>query len=398
MWRAKRVRRFGPGILLAAGLILGAPGIPARAGAAPAGVPVGVVLDLSGSGKSRGIEALDALLLEAERINREGAGPRLSLVTIDSGGKPGAAAAAVERLALARGAAAVVGPADAAGALAAARAAERLGVPLVALAAPEGLLDPVHKWVFATAQPAGLAARRIFAYMRGRGWSRAAVLGAPDGFGAEGRAELSAQAAGMEISILLNESFAPSEHNFLPFLQRAHLRGVECFILWAEGPALMALSRARMALDLDLPICMGWAESRAFRPTEAGRAAEGVTFPANRLLAAPVLPAGAPGRREVMAFRAAFLDRYRRPPDGVAGYAADALRLLARALRGAGPDRGRIRGALETLPPYDGLTGRFRYSKADHGGLGEDSFVWVRVRGGRWTVGTDKGKDEIGPR
>ncbi|MBI2131561.1 MAG: ABC transporter substrate-binding protein, partial [Candidatus Tectomicrobia bacterium] len=122
------------------------------------------------------------------------------------------------------------------------------------------------------------------------------------------------------------------------------------------------------------------------------RAAEGVVFPAARVPAAGILPPDAPGLRELAEFREAFIRRYRRPPEGVAGFAADAFRLLVSAMRAAGPSRTRIPKYLVDTRRYTGLTGRFDFSETDHNGLGPDSLVMVRIKGGKWTLVTVPGE------
>jgi len=376
--------------VLAAGLLAGGALLSSARGAeAPEPIVVGVVLDLSGGGAAQGREARDALLLEAERANRAGGGVggrQVVLVTVDTGDKPRAAAEAVKALASERGAVAVLGPAEGAAALAAAAEAGRQQIPLFALAAPEGLLEPAQRWVFPVAQPAWLGARSVLLHMSARGVRRAAVLGSSDAFGAEGRAQLSAQAPEVGISLLMNESFAPGERNFLPYLERARERGAEAFVHWGRGPSQLALVRARMALDLRLPIYMAPAVSGGLDLQAGGRAGEGVVFPAPRLSAAEILPADAPGLKEIRDFRKAFQGRYKRAPDGVAGHAADAFRLLVEAMRVAGTRRDRIPRYLVDVRHYNGLTGRFDFSETDHNGLGLDSFVMVRVKGGKWTL------------
>ncbi len=101
----------------------------------------------------------------------------------------------------------------------------------------------------------------------------------------------------------------------------------------------------------------------------AGDAAEAVRFP---------LPARlSPG----------FVQRYRRrygtEPDYAAGYGYDAMRLLIRAIREAGPRRDAIRQALEKLSPYQGVTGAIRWNRLRRNDARPLSAV---IRGGRIRV------------
>jgi len=379
--------------LLAAALL--APAGPARAAEAPAPVVAGAVLDLSGPGSKTGREARDALLLELDQANRSGggvAGRALVLLIVDSGGSPARAAGAVRELAREKEAVAVLGPAGLEEVRAAAREADRQRIPLFALAAPEDVFDPPRPWVFSTALPASLGARAILSHMVAVGVTRISLLGEGDARGAEGRAQLSALAPQAGISLLMNEAYRPDEHNFLPFLHRARVRGMEAFVHWGGPAAQLDLVRARMALDLEVPVYFGTALGPELDLKEAGRAAEGVVFPAARVPAAGILPADAAGLRELQEFREAFLLRHRRPPDGVAGFAADAFRLLLGALRAAGASRARVPKYLVDTRQYVGLTGRFNFSESNHNGLGPDALVMVRIKGGKWTLVTTPGE------
>ncbi|MEK6712180.1 MAG: ABC transporter substrate-binding protein [Nitrospinota bacterium] len=382
-------RLTGMALALLAALAAG-PAARSRAAEAPPGaVAIGAALDLSGRGAALGKEARDALLLEIDRANQAGggiAGREIVLRVVDTAGSPEGAAEAVQELAREGEAAAIIGPVSIPEALAAAREAAKQQIPLFTLTAPEELFDPARPWVFSTAIPASLGAKAIFSHMAALGASRMALLGSGDPEGAEGRALLSALAPPAGVTILMNEAYRPNEHNFLPFFHAARVRGVEAFVHWGRAQALLAVVRARMALDLGLPIYLETALGPGLDLKEAGRAAEGVVFPAARVPAAAILPPDSPGLREIAEFREAFIRRHRRTPDGVAGFAADAFRLLVGAMRAAGPSRARIPKYLVDTRRYTGLTGRFDFSETDHNGLGADALIMVRIRQGQWTL------------
>jgi branched-chain amino acid transport system substrate-binding protein len=71
---------------------------------------------------------------------------------------------------------------------------------------------------------------------------------------------------------------------------------------------------------------------------------------------------------------------------GSASYSADALAMVATAIESAGADvRAAVRGALETLK-FEGLTGSYEFSAADHGGLSDDGLVVLQIRESGWTL------------
>ncbi len=377
-WRMKWVAALGVFCCIGAGI---------AEAASPGRITVGLVLNLSRADTVSGREARSALLLEMARINRRGvAGGRIFLLTLDTKGSPEAAAAAVRELARKHKAVVVIGPTEHYAAIAAARAAEEEKVPLFSLAAPEEILVPPRRWVFSTAIPAALPVRAILSHLMRRGVKRAAMLGSSLGYGTEGREQITALAPEFGVSILLNESFKPDEHNFLPFLKRASLRGVGGFVHWARGGSRVDLVRARAALDLKMPLYFSHASPGLFDSKKGSRAAEGVVLPASWITAAHLLSESHPAREDLMTFRAEYRKKYKSAPGETAAAAADALRLLAWAARGVGANRARIPSAIEDTQYFTGLNGTYGFSKNDHNGLDADSLVLVRVRKGKWEL------------
>ena len=350
-------------------------------------IVVGLALDLSGPGAAAGREARGALLLEMARINRRGiAGGRIFLLTLDTMGNPRAAATAVRELARKHKAVAVIGPVGHYAAIAAAGAAQEERVPLFSLSAPERILVPARKWVFSTARPASLPVRLILGHLKSKEIKRAAVLGSSLGYGTEGREQITALAPDFGVSILMNESFRPGAHNFLPFIERASLRGVGGFVHWARAGSGVGLVRARAALDLKMPLYFSYVSPGMFDSENEGRAAEGVVFPASWIAAAHLLSETHPAKRDLTAFRDEYLKTYRSAPGETAAAAADALRLLAWAARGVGANRARIPAGVEEARYFMGLNGTYGFSENDHNGLRTDSLVLVQVRKGKWEL------------
>ena len=350
-------------------------------------IVVGLALDLSGPDASGGREARNALLLEMARINRRGvAGGHIFLLTLDTRGSPEGAAAAVRELARKHEAVAVIGPVEHYAAIAAAEAAQEERVPLFTLSAPEEILVPVRQWVFSTARPASLPVRLILGHLKSRGIKRAAMLGSSVGYGTEGREQITALAPDFGVSILLNESFKPGEHNFLPFLKRASLRGVGAFVHWARGGYRVDLVRDRSALDLDMPLYLSQASPGMFGTKGVGRAAEGVVFPASWITVVHLLAESHPARMDLTAFHDEFLKAYKSAPGETAAAAVDALRILAWSARGVGANRARIPAGVEGARYFMGLNGTYGFSKNDHNGQDIDSLALVRIVKGKWDL------------
>ena len=66
------------------------------------------------------------------------------------------------------------------------------------------------------------------------------------------------------------------------------------------------------------------------------------------------------------------------------GHAYDALMVVVEGLKKAGgPDREKVRDAIENLKGFVGTAGVFNYSAADHTGLNMDAFEMLTVKDGK---------------
>ncbi len=117
-------------------------------------------------------------------------------------------------------------------------------------------------------------------------------------------------------------------------------------VVLASPVQAAAIVRAVRAAGFGGPLLGGAGLARAAFARAAGAAAEGVAAPA---LVAPPLDA---------AFADAYEARWGEPPDAAAALGADALRIVAAAVRAAGLNRARIRDAVRALSPWSGASGR----------------------------------------
>jgi branched-chain amino acid transport system substrate-binding protein len=60
-------------------------------------------------------------------------------------------------------------------------------------------------------------------------------------------------------------------------------------------------------------------------------------------------------------FRARFVIRFQHPPDAAAAHAYDAVTLVVAAIRKSGPNRARLRDAIQALSPYQGVSGKIEW-------------------------------------
>ena len=118
----------------------------------------------------------------------------------------------------------------------------------------------------------------------------------------------------------------------------------------------------------------------------ARSAAEGVVFPAGKLIVASAIPDTDPQKATLLEYTAAFQKEYQKPPNTFGGHAWDAFMLVRNALDEVGPDKDAIRAEVEKTKDFVGITGVFNFSPEDHNGLTKDSFTMVRIKDGKWTL------------
>ena len=117
----------------------------------------------------------------------------------------------------------------------------------------------------------------------------------------------------------------------------------------------------------------------------AGPGANGVVFPAGKLLVADQLPDNDPQRAVLQAYAREFEARYG-PRNTFGGHAWDAVKLVVAAMEKAGTDRAKLRTAIESTRNFVGITGVFDFSPAEHNGLDRRAVVMTEIVDGQWRL------------
>jgi len=126
----------------------------------------------------------------------------------------------------------------------------------------------------------------------------------------------------------------------------------------------------------------------------AGPAANGVRFPAGKLLTAESLPDSDKQKKTLVAYANAFEVKYG-PRNTFGGHGWDAIWLAYRATEAAAarvsPDelasfRAAIRDELEKTREFVGISGIFTMSPEDHNGLDKRAVTMYEIGSGRWQL------------
>jgi len=366
-------------------LALGA--LPARA-ADP--IKVGALLSVTGPAAFLGGPEQRTLEMAVEELNAKGglAGRPVQLIVKDTGGSPEKAVSFAKQLIDEEQVFAILGPSTSGETMAVKALAEGSGTLLISCAAAEAIVNPVAKWVFKTPQNDSDAAAMIFQRMKRDGLTKAAVLSSNTGFGKAGKGQLEKAAPAFGIEIVLSEVYDKAATDLTAEVTKVKASGAQALVNWSIEPAQAIVVKNARQMGLTLPVFQSHGFGNIQYVKAAGAAAEGVLFPAGRLLVAESLPAAHPQRALLLAYKKAYEARFKEEASTFGGHAYDALLVLASGVKAGGLDRAKVREAIEGTKGLVGTAGTFSFSATDHGGLDIAAFELLTVKDGKFVPAT----------
>ena len=373
---------FALGVLALMGLH---PGQPAHAAADP--YVIGAVFDITGPGAPLGTPERDTVQMLEQQINARGGvkGHPIKVIILDNASDEAKSVTAVKKLIDEYHVLAIIGPSQTGTTLAAADTVQAAKVPMISCAAGIKIVDPVKPWIFKTAQSDAHAVAKVLEYCQAHKLQKLAILTVANAYGDSGKQQLKAQAAAAKIEIVAEESFGATDTDMTAQILRLRAKAPQAVVCWGTNPGPAIVAKNMKALNFTAPLIMSHGVANRKFLELAGAGAEGVVLPAGKLLIAPTLPMRDPQRKKLLSFSADFAKTYNREADSFGGYAYDALNLVLGAIASVGPDRTKIRDFLEGAQ-FVGISGVFKFSKADHNGLAKDAFAMVAIQGGKWTL------------
>jgi len=351
-------------------------------------IKVGALLAVTGPASFLGAPEARTLEMLAEELNAQGGigGRKIQLVVKDTGGSPEKAISFAKQLIDEEKVFAIVGPSTSGETMAVKSVAEEGRTILLSCAAAEVIVNPVARYVFKTPQKDSHAVVKIFQQMRKTGLTRIGVLTSNTGFGKAGKEQIEKLAPEHGIQIALNEVYDKAATDLTAEATKLKGANVQAVLNWSIEPAQSIVLKNVRQLGLAIPIFQSHGFANIQYVKAAGAAAEGVVFPAGRLIVADLLPDKDPQKPVLVSYKKAYEARYKEDVSAFGGHAWDAFQILARALREAGPDREKVRSTIETMRGFVGTAGTFDFSPADHNGLGIDAFEMLTVKDGKFAI------------
>ncbi len=364
-------------------------------------IKIGAFFALSGPAASIGTPTKLVAQMVVDKINKEGGiqGRPIELVLGDTEGESTKAVMVFKRFLNVDKVDAVIGPTRTDTGMAVKKQVESAAIPTVMTVGGDpvimegkmGNMDfGTARYVFKAPQRSSVAVRKVFEYLKKKGLTKICLLTAGDSFGKDGGRWLQKLAPEYGVEVLGSEQFNPADVDMSSQLTKLAALKPQVIVCWTIGPAGAIVSKNHHALGIDAVLvqCHGLPGPKYLELAGAG--AEGDLMPSTKLMAWQQLPDSDPQKKVIAEFVHLYNDVYHYdkdyPINTHSGYAWDAVMLLAGAMKKAGTDREKVRDALETTEGYVGVSGIYNLSPKDHNGLGTDSMVMLKVKGGKFVL------------
>jgi branched-chain amino acid transport system substrate-binding protein len=353
-------------------------------------IKIGAIFSVTGPASFLGAPEGKTAKMLVDKINASGGvlGQKLELIVKDSSGSPEKAVSFAKQLIEEDKVLAIIGPSTSGETMQIKALCEENQMILVSCAAADAIVNPLAKYVFKTPQKDSQAATWIYRTMKEKGISKIAILTGNDGFGASGKKQLEALAKTEGIEIVANEVFDKQATDLTDVLTKIKATpGVQAVVTWTVVPAQSIVAKNMKQLGMDIPLFQSHGFGNPKYAEQAGVAAEGILFPAGRLLVVDELPDSHPQKKLLATYKKDYEAAYKEDVSTFGGHAYDAVLIVTEALKKAGTtDRDKVRDAIENLHGLVGTAGIYNFSATDHTGLDLNAFEMLTVKNGKFTI------------
>jgi len=350
---------------------------------------IGAILSVTGPASFLGAPEAKTLEMLVAETNKKGGvmGRQVQLIIKDSGASPEKAFSFAKQLIEEDKVFAIIGPSTSGETMKIKSVAEEGKTILMSCAAAEAIVNPVAKYVFKTPQSDKDAVIKIFQQMKKMKISRIGVLSSNTGFGNAGKGQIEKLAPEYGITIVANEVYDKAASDLTAEVTKIKAANIQAIVNWSIEPAQAIVIKNARQIGLKVPIFQSHGFGNIKYVEAAGAAAEGVLFPAGRLLVADALPKNHPQKALLVKYTKDYESHYKDEASTFGGHAYDAYIILLKAIEQAkSTDTEAVRTAIENLKGFVGTAGIFNFSATDHNGLGVDAFEMLTVKKGKFAI------------
>jgi branched-chain amino acid transport system substrate-binding protein len=355
-------------------------------------IKIGVNVEMSGPASVLGQAYADAAKLRAKTLNEEEGGildRRIELVISDNRTDQTEALTLTKELAEREEVVATLGPGTTPTSLAAMGEILKSGVPTFSLGSAEAIVSPAdeHPNVFKTTPEGDVAAQAIVDDLERRGLKRVALLSTNNPYGDDGLGAMRALADEGAIELVAAEKFEEDDSDTTPQLRKLLDADPDALVVWAIPPGAPTVRRdAVEKLDVELPMYFDTGAGAELFLGLAGEAANGAFLAQPKSLVWDQVHRDDPSAEQLNEFGSTYTQAYGEM-SGFAGFAWDALGVLAAAMERAGSTEPHdVIAALEEMGSYRGVSGTLEFSNDDHAGMSPDDLEIVEVRNRAWVL------------
>lgn len=349
---------------------------------------IGAMFDVTGPAAPLGTPEKQTIEMLQKGLNQMGGinGHPVKFIIGDSGSEESKAVLVVKRMIEADKVKAIIGPSTTGTTLAIAGICQKAKIPLVSCAAGIKITEPVQSYVFKTAQPDTLAVAKIIDYLKAKKITKIAFINDSNAFGASGLEQMTKQAKVAKIAIVDKEAFGSKDTDMTVQLTKIKAAKPQAVVCWGTnpGPAIVAKNMKQLGITAPLIMSHGIANKKFIEL--AGSAANGVVFPAGRLIVVDQIAKSDPQRHTLLGYAAQFKNFAKVDADTFGGHAWDAAKIVLKAMGKVGDSPAKVRAQIEGTKGFVGISGVFNFSAKDHNGLSKNAFVMVTIKNGKWTL------------
>lgn len=351
-------------------------------------IKIGAILTETGPASFLGAPEVRTIRMLTDELNAKGGigGKKIELIIKDSGGSPEKAISFAKQLIEEEKVFAIIGPSTSGETMAIKNLAEEGRTILLSCAAAEVIVNPLAKHVFKVAPSDRYAVEKIYHQMKKTGLSKIGVLSSNTGFGKAGKEQLEKYAAEHGITIVLSEVYDKSATDLSAEVTKLKGAGVQAIVNWSIEPAQAIVLKNARQIGLTVPIFQSHGFASIQYAKTAGVAAEGVIFPASRIVVANLLADKNPQKSVLVDYKKKYEAQFKEDVSTFGGHGYDALMILTKAIEKAGADREKVRTAIENTRGFVGTAGVFNLSPTDHNGLDIDAFAMLTVKDGKFAL------------
>ena len=357
---------------------------------------VGAVFSTTGPASHLGVPEKQTVEMMVDQINDAGGinGHPLEVIVYDTETNPEKCATMTSKLIEQDNVLAIIGPTTSGNSKAIIDTVTTAKVPLVSCAAALDIVHPVEEryWVFKTPQTEVTVVAELYTLLEKRGVTDVAIITDTSAFGAAGKKSLLADAADYGITLVDEQTFDSGDTSMQS--QLTHIRGTnpQAIICWATDKESAMVAKDMQTLQMDTPLyCSHGIANKGFIEG-AGDAANGVIFPAGKLLVFDDVPADDPQKEVLTKYKADFEAIHGEGTiNTFGGHAFDALSFVIMALEtledgtSVADARVQIRDEIEKIKNFAGTGGIFSLSAEDHLGMAPGSLALIEIVDGEWT-------------